>query len=450
MEVNITRYEAQRKNVINYLNPKNEKEYESLFNKLNNKININDLNIIKYIFKEKDLIHDYLYNKEIIIDLIFDNKHINFSSLFYLNLLIESNSIFINYSYQLDAIVQVNNLHNIYKNNNIIRIIIAKNLIVLINNYRGFELYDEYTDEKIIKPIEKKNNEFISENIKYFNEININWNDNYINKKKIDEIYIEIIIFALKNNNEDYEYMYKLLKHLDLELIDLTEIMITKLLNYFNEQNKDLLIDKNNLFNKKIINYLYLIFKFILKDSVDIFQFPFLLKIRDILIDLIEKDKSKKIFSDLNKDFKMKYKYVFKYLFKNKYNENDLDSIFDNQKRINIISTKIPKEIKTLKIPMEILKPKEKKNKTENNTFNDKNKTKIKVWGKTIIKIDEKKLKKIIKNKIFKYPYYNSWKIKEDIYQTTCYYPYKYIKLKFIVHYNIRTKEIIKIIDGNE
>ena len=244
--------------------------------------------------------------------------------------------------------------------------------------------------------------------------------------------------------------MYKLLKHLDLELIDLTEIMITKLLNYFNEQNKDLLIDKNNLFNKKIINYLYLIFKFILKESVDIFQFPLLLKIRDILIDLIEKDKSKKIISDLNKDFKMKYKYVFKYLFKNKYNENDLDSIFDNQKRINIISTKIPKEIKTLKIPMEILKPKEKKNKTENNTFNDKNKTKIKVWGKTIIKIDEKKLKKIIKNKISKYPYYNSWKIKEDIYQTTCYYPYKYIKLKFIVHYNIRTKEIIKIIDGKE
>ena len=156
MEANITRNEAQVKNVINYQNPINEKKYESLFNKLNNKININDLNIIKYIFKEKDLIHDYLYNKEIIIDLIFDNKHINFSSLFYLNLLIENNSIFIDYSYQPDVIVQVNNLHNIYKNNNIIRIIIAKSLIVLINNYRGFELYDEYTDEKIIKPIEKK------------------------------------------------------------------------------------------------------------------------------------------------------------------------------------------------------------------------------------------------------------------------------------------------------
>ena len=265
MTTTISNYETPKEDIVNPDVPIDEQICEELIKILNNKNNKNCLNIIKYFYKGKNFFHEYLKEKEIIINLKFDDNNINIAFLIYLCLLITDKPNFINYSYQMDAIKHINDLH-ITNKNHIIKLIISKIIIILIHNYEGIEDFDEYKYEKEIKPIKIKNEYIISKNIHCLNNIGLKWNENDLYEKKFDEIYIDIIIALFNNNSfEDNENMYQLLEHLDCISIDMAKTMKNKLCDYLSGKNENLLIDKNNFIDEKKINFYYFILYYILK-----------------------------------------------------------------------------------------------------------------------------------------------------------------------------------------
>lgn len=431
MEAKIIHYETPKEDIIDFVKPIDEKQCKKLINILNNKINSKGLKIMKYVFKEIKFFHNYLKENQEIINIKFDILYINLSSLFYLCLLMEDNTIYINYSYKRDIIEHFNNLHKIYNKNEIINIIIAKHIKALTYNYRGLEDFDEYLDEEKIKEIEVENNNIIRNNIQFLNDIGLNWNENDIYEKKIDELYIDIIIAVFNNNLfEDYEYMHELFEQLDFEFIDLTEIMRNKLLNYLDGKNKNLLIDKNFLIEEKNINYYYFILKYLLKEPSTIAQFPFLLSTRNQLIDLIKRGKAKIKISHLDKGIQMRYKYFFKTLLGSVFFEQNLTNIFEISEKKNIKSTKNYEN----KIKNNF------KNERENENDNNKKESR-----NDKIKIDKKIFEEYIKKS--SYPY---WKEKDFIYFTEFKYPYEKMLFIYNISFDIRTKTILNVIDGND
>ena len=486
-----------------------ELEYETPKNKVNNinnvieEIKICDLVInsennldsqnIKYIAKNKKYFHKQLYELEKIIFLQFDHKNISFSFLYNLCSLIEDCPEFINYSYQWKAIEYTNNLHQIY-NNEILKIIIAKLIIVLINNYSGFNDFDQNIYDTKIKPIEEENKRIIINNIKYLKNMGLIWDINDIIKKKIDEILIEIIISLFKNNNfKDFEYMYQLLEQMDFEFIDLTEKMRINLLKYLNDEN--LFKYENNLFDEIKIDFFYFMLKYILKESYYIYQFPFLLKTRKILLDLFKNNKNKLYISHLDKGFRLRYTYVLKTLLDSKYYEKDLEQILKNKnlkkdRKISVQDYYSTKE-KDKNENSSFCNTKEKKliNKkrktfggnisnilspgVDNNTYlinkdisnklneisksnkiiniNKENKLKIKKENRNSrIEIDEEEILQLIKDKIDKCSPNELMRINQRIYQMQFVYPYDKIDLIFNIHFNVKTKEIENVINGND
>ena len=432
MTTTISNYETPKEDIVNPDVPIDGQVCEKLINKLDNENNINCLNIIKYIYKNKNFFHEYLKEKEIIINLKFDDNNINVAFLFYLCLLITDKPNFINYSYQMDAIKHIDDLH-ITNENRIIKIIISKIIIVLIHNYEGFEDFDEYNEKEIMR-IKKDNIDIIRENIRCLNNIGLKWNENDLYEKKFDEIYIDIIIALFKNNTfEDNEKMYQLLEHLDCISIDMTEIMNEKLSDYLNDKNNNLLIDKNNLIDEKKINFYYFILYYILKEPSAIFQFPFFVTTKKILKDLNEKDKNRITISHLDKGFQMRFKYILKILLGDEYYEQKGENIFGfPEKNINFESTKNGKAD-------------EEENQYENEkSFSNSEKNKSKE-SLIIIEIDKKIVEDMIKNSSYDYI-----KIEEYIYQTSWKYQYENMDLIFNIKFDFRTKEIKNIINAND
>ena len=250
----------------------------------------------------------FLYFNKINIDNSDEIIYINFdlnklSDYFYLSLLVTYNRDKINFKYSINTI---NNLYNqdineqeINDSNLFKKIIKLKIVLDLIINYKGYEDYDDIKLSSIIENI----NNIIKENINIFDN-----NNNYnVNNIKIDKLYIDIIIYLIKNNKlEDYEYIYNIMEKLDLEFIDLTETMIQDLLKILDENNnyikQYIIANIDDLLNIKKINFYYILLKYILKDSFYIYQIPFLLKTRIKIIKIINSNLKGLLSIDLNED----------------------------------------------------------------------------------------------------------------------------------------------------
>jgi len=126
-------------------------------------------------------------------------------------------------------------------------------------------------------------------------EIELSLDENDILKKKIDEIYIEIINALISSKKiEDFEYAYNVLEQLDLKSISLTKTIFDGFMNGQNFEDYEI----NNIedFNdEKKVNFNYLILEFIFKNSVYIYNVPFLLKARKLFIELIKQKRFKYI-----------------------------------------------------------------------------------------------------------------------------------------------------------
>ena len=187
--------------------------------------------------------------------------------LFYISLLIKYNKNLVNFSYSFGLIKKIHSINKnidtstIYKN-----ILISKIILELINFYKSNQIFEEKCNKEDLNEIEKENNNIIDQYINYFGKKGLNITQKDLKVKVIDLIYAEIINIILKSQD------YDLIEQLDLENINITKAI-------FNEISKTLSLNGSfineyrlttfgDLFDSKKINFYYILFKYILKNSI--------------------------------------------------------------------------------------------------------------------------------------------------------------------------------------
>ena len=263
----------------------------SNFSEIKEIVKLKDSKILKLFYLNFKNIHDILYEDDEIINLSSNsfNKE-NLSCYFYLSLLILTDANLVNYEYSIDFISDLNNII-VGNNKNLKKIIKAKLILDLLNNYKKTDFFKENESNSFL---EDEINKLLKENIHIFDEFkNLEIDKDNIRTKKIDEIYIIIIKSLIINKKlEDYGYSSNILEQLDLESIYLTQNMLKQLfdlLNINNDYIKFYLITKTeDLFNIKKINFYFILLKYILKHSLYIYVFPFLLKTKQKILQIVK------------------------------------------------------------------------------------------------------------------------------------------------------------------
>ena len=315
--------------------PKNSSsELLSNFSEISEIINSNIEEINNFLYTNKKQIENILYNENKIINFTKNYKNINIQNYFYLSLLLYQNTLKIDYNFFIEYINEIYNYQKSIDNNyKYKKIIIAKIIVELINYYIYMNSLDinKYVD-KLFKNILNESNNIIKDNIKIFDELNLNFDENYFINERIDIIYINIILaFLKKGEYDDVKSDKFILNQLGLKSIKLTNKMIKKLSNFENEIIKQYMINKkDDLYDEKKINFYYISLKFIFKRNIFIYYYKFLLEARKIIIKII----NEKSFLYFGGDNKTKIEYIIKritdsgyYYNKFKKNENFTDSI---------------------------------------------------------------------------------------------------------------------------
>ena len=259
----------------------------SNFDEIQELLNIKEQKIMKLFYFNKTKLHNILYYEEEIInvDLFGISKDLSF--YFYLVLLIKEDQLVVNYSYSINFIKDIHmmniNEDKIYK-----KIIISKTIIDLINNYKNTDNFNEEEEEIILNKIEKNNEMIIkNNNIDYFKNLSLN----QIIHKNIDEIYIEII-------NE-----------LDLKNINITKFMVDYISLILNANEYYIIKNQEDLNNESKINFYYILLKYILKNSIYIYNIPILLQNKELIVKSIKSFSQLLLYykTDRNKNDKLIY-----------------------------------------------------------------------------------------------------------------------------------------------
>ena len=260
----------------------------------------------KYIYFDKKTIHQILYEFDNFISI--NEEYISsfkeFENLFYVDLLILSEPYIMNYEFSKQFVLKIDKLiNNIYKNK-LSLTILCKIKIDFINNYKLSDVFNESNDEDELNDIENNCKNLIKENVSEFEKIGVTFEENEIYSLKVDEIYSATLKALIESNKfQDYEYIYRIVNDLNLEKIFITKTM-------FDELNKALNLDKDyikpyiiikieNLFDIRIINFYYILIKYIFKNSFYLYQIPLLLNTRNIIIYIIKKNLDNLIYCKL-------------------------------------------------------------------------------------------------------------------------------------------------------
>jgi len=231
----------------------------------------NNLELMKYFYFNRKQINVITYNEEEVIEInskIVQNKY---SEYFYLALLIEDNPDVVNYKYTLEFIQEINDQIKKIKNSFLREMMMSKIILVLIKNFRETDEYNEnYKNE--IEDLLKLNKKRIESNANIIKDLNLNYEK--IENKKIEEIYMEIIMDLINNPNK-IKNADNIMIQLDLENIDITKAMYDGLVSILKSNNNKM--EKFNLSEKKnlnsvdsddIINFYNILFKYILKKPI--------------------------------------------------------------------------------------------------------------------------------------------------------------------------------------
>ena len=242
---------------------------------------------IEKILNEEDKIIEI--NKE-------DINYISLKSLFYLSLDILNDRNVINYSYKKDFIIA---LYSSIKSEekNLKKLLLYIIFDILFNNYRQIDSSDDsFTDDEQNEFTEEINI-FLNQKLSILNEYNL-----FLDKKEnvlidIENIYSRIIIWLIKNRKfEDYKYVEDIMTQLDLKNIELTNNMFKEIKKEFDENSKEGYIDdykiKNSesLNNKIIVNFNFLLIRYVFKIDIYIYNIDFLLESKKTIHNLLNKD----------------------------------------------------------------------------------------------------------------------------------------------------------------
>ena len=257
----------------------------------------------EYFYLNKVQIHKILYDNEQIIKIQSNTQEKNLANLFYIILLIKYQSYLTNYIYEFDYIQNANNLRK-NSQNVLTNFILSMIVIELINNYKEAE---EFYDFKF----ENQLNEIYEENLKIknsyhaLNQYNFDLNIKEIESNNLEDIYSKIILSLIQEGKlENYEYSNNIFEQLNFGEIHITENIFAKIVNIFNDEKEFIkkykIVKIEDLYNEKIINFYFAIFKYIFKDSFYIYNIPFLYKIRKAVLKIIKFENNK--LSELNKN----------------------------------------------------------------------------------------------------------------------------------------------------
>jgi hypothetical protein len=280
---------------------------------------------LKFFYFNKETIHSILYETDAVISIdSIKNDNLYFISHLYLSLLIEDHTNVINYSYPFELIKNINEIQTkTEKKDNIKKIFLSKMIMTLIINYEQNDSNDITNVENDIIRYKKYNNDIINDNEALLKKFKLSKKD--ILSKKIDEIYSSIIkqliIMDQLNLSENTK---KIMNYLDLENFNITKKIFEELKDILNKEKdyiKKYRINKfEDIFNEEIITFYYVLFKYILKNSLYIYQIPFLLQTRNNILKYIKKNIDKlKTNLENNSNNIDKIKYVLNYFIEFEY-----------------------------------------------------------------------------------------------------------------------------------
>ena len=257
------------------------------------------LNTIKNGSKYKNLffnvknLFNILYNAKENIEVKFEDCQQSLSEYFYLDKLINLNKNVLHFSYNFYLIQKISK-ENKECDKPLKKLIISKIILDFINYYGQLDNENDNDYENEIKNIEKENEEIIENNINYLiNKIELKIKSDELKKMEIDDLYVEIIYaLIIKKNFQNHSFFSEIYKQMDLDSIDISKKLYEKYLKKLFEDNNYInyyMVDNINQLQCPItINYFYFLFKYILKDSLYIYQIPFLNNIRQKILKLLK------------------------------------------------------------------------------------------------------------------------------------------------------------------
>ena len=284
-------------NILEDINNKDEKEKikiidpvkESIENYANIKsiLEKKGINIIEYLYLNKERIHIILYNED-------ENITINsemmkkFSDYYYLYFLIRAEEL-LNYKYEYRLLSELKEKVNIQKSP-IKKIIFSKILLCLIKNFN--EIYGDEFGDKCEEMEEDCKNWINSEkcSLEKYN-INLDLDKLADDGVEIDDIYINILISLIKNNKlNDSQDTLNILSELEIKDLRLNKKIYNGLKAIFNENDlkKYLISSYSDLINNEIITFYRMLFVYILKSSDYIFNIQFFIDLRTKIIGLVK------------------------------------------------------------------------------------------------------------------------------------------------------------------
>ena len=225
-------------------------------------------------------ISEILYKNELII--YFNKNIVDLSANFYLVLLIERNIDFVDYELNIEYLKKISYQIEVNRTRIYYKLIMSKILLELIDNYLNSNVNDEHENVDDLKYRAEKN---IKENNNIFK-------DKDILQINIEKIYSMIIISLIQNDMlEEYDQIIHIIKEIELDKIDITKKMFKKIIKFFKNQNhvEDYLIAEERDFeNMRKINFYYIMLKYILKNSIFIYNIELFFKTRKFIIEKVK------------------------------------------------------------------------------------------------------------------------------------------------------------------
>ena len=253
-----------------------------------------EINIIEYIYLNKDRINQILYSEDTNIK-IEQNYLVKFPDYIYLYYILAESRDVVNYIFEIELIDALNDILLATKSK-IKMIILSKLEIFFIDYY--FEQKDDENTKKY-EDMKNKCKQIINVNINYLKEDIADLNIDNLLSDDIENIYTEIIKSLIINGKlNDSDKTIKLLDDLEIKHIrlnkkfydNLSKILIEKNLNKYKISDIDDISDENKM------NFYRILFEYILKSSDYIFYNSFLLETKKKIIEIIN-DKPNQFYS---------------------------------------------------------------------------------------------------------------------------------------------------------
>lgn len=248
-----------------------------------------DNKMIQYVYMNKNKIHQILKDDEALIKIKKEDMN-GYSDYFYLYFLIRCDNEYIKYKYDFDLIQKA--YEYMKDSGKIKKVLYSKIIQVFIQNFKetiSNNIIDDTDNNDIIENYEKECTDIIANSKQVFEEKEINIDNN----AGIEDIYISILknlIDKLTNSKEIFATdmtvwikVFALLDEIEIKKIKLPKTILDKIL-----ENLDVKISSFKDFkNENKINFYYLLFSYILKNSFYIYQYENLFETRKNIINLI-------------------------------------------------------------------------------------------------------------------------------------------------------------------